>query len=230
MSQIRHGNEAYVTFSHILIEERPVSNTMPYKDTRQTRQSHAAFCKMRVGNGIIWHVFPYMWFVNQYRLSTGQVVQLVTQNKKKHGAICSHASRVQQDTDNKTTSTQCYVTKITLILKYFKENVFGFVDELICCDFSFGNPFFVILSKHITTFPRYCTFRWGIHRSWVNYPHKGHWRGALVFLFSLILRLSKRFSTQLWGWWFETISRSLWCHGNVPFYVVGYIRSRSTWH
>ena len=30
-------------------------------------------------------------------------------------------------------------------------------------------------------FPRYWPFVWGIHRSPVNYPHKGQWRGALMF-------------------------------------------------
>ena len=30
-------------------------------------------------------------------------------------------------------------------------------------------------------FPRYWPFVRGIHRSPVNYPHKGQWRGALVF-------------------------------------------------
>ena len=28
------------------------------------------------------------------------------------------------------------------------------------------------------------------------------------------LRLNKRLSKQSWGWWFETPSRSLWCHCN----------------
>ena len=32
-----------------------------------------------------------------------------------------------------------------------------------------------------THFPRYWPFVWGIHRSPVNSPHKGQWRGALVF-------------------------------------------------
>ena len=36
----------------------------------------------------------------------------------------------------------------------------------------------VIKWKH---FPRYWTFVWGIHRSPVNSPHKGQWRGALIF-------------------------------------------------
>ena len=31
------------------------------------------------------------------------------------------------------------------------------------------------------TFPCYWPFVWGIHRSSVNSPHKGQWRGALVF-------------------------------------------------
>ena len=30
-------------------------------------------------------------------------------------------------------------------------------------------------------FPRYWPFVWGIHQSSVNSPHKGQWRGALVF-------------------------------------------------
>ena len=36
----------------------------------------------------------------------------------------------------------------------------------------------VIKWKH---FPRYCPFVRGIHRSTVNSPHKGQWRGALMF-------------------------------------------------
>ena len=36
----------------------------------------------------------------------------------------------------------------------------------------------VIKWKH---FPRYCPFVRGIHRSRVNSPHKGQWRGALMF-------------------------------------------------
>ena len=36
----------------------------------------------------------------------------------------------------------------------------------------------VIKWKH---FPRYWPFVWGIHRPPVNSPHKGQWRGALMF-------------------------------------------------
>ena len=36
----------------------------------------------------------------------------------------------------------------------------------------------VIKWKH---FPRFWPFVWGIHRSPVNSPHKGQWRGALIF-------------------------------------------------
>ena len=50
-------------------------------------------------------------------------------------------------------------------------------------------------------FPRHWPFVRGIHWSPVNSPHKGQWRGALVF--SLIC-LNKRLSKQPWGWWFET--------------------------
>ena len=67
----------------------------------------------------------------------------------------------------------------------------------------------VIEWKH---FPRYWPFVRGIHRSPVNSPHKGQWHGASMFF--LDLRLNKRLSKHLWGWWFETASCSLWRHGN----------------
>ena len=66
----------------------------------------------------------------------------------------------------------------------------------------------VIEWKH---FPRYWPFVRGIHRSPVNSPHKGQWRGALMLsLISPCKRLSKR----SWGWWFETLSRPLLRHSN----------------
>ena len=46
-----------------------------------------------------------------------------------------------------------------------------------------------------------------------NSPHKSQWRGALMF--SLICAFNKRLSKQSWGWWFETLSRSLWRIWNV---------------
>ena len=55
----------------------------------------------------------------------------------------------------------------------------------------------VIKWKH---FPRYWPFVRGIHRSPVNSPRKGKWRGALVF--SLICAWTNG--------WFETPWRSLW--------------------
>ena len=67
----------------------------------------------------------------------------------------------------------------------------------------------VIRWKH---FPCYWPFVRGIHRSPVNSPHKGQWRGALML--SLICALNKRLSGLSWGWGFETPSRSLWRHCN----------------
>ena len=67
----------------------------------------------------------------------------------------------------------------------------------------------VIKWKH---FPRYWPFVGGIHRSPVNSPYKGQWRGALMF--SMIYALNKRLSKQWWGWWFETPTRPLWRHYN----------------
>ena len=67
----------------------------------------------------------------------------------------------------------------------------------------------VIKWKH---FPRYRPFVRGIHRSPVISPHKGQWRGALMFFFDLFL--TKQLSKQSWGWWFETPSCRLWRHCN----------------
>ena len=63
----------------------------------------------------------------------------------------------------------------------------------------------VIRWKH---FPRYWPFVRGIHRSPVDSPHKGQWRGAFD------LPLNKRLSKQSRRLWFETQSRSL-CLCNV---------------
>ena len=43
-------------------------------------------------------------------------------------------------------------------------------------------------------------------------PHKGQWRGALMF--SLSCTLNKWLSKQSWGWLFETPLRSLWRNCN----------------
>ena len=47
------------------------------------------------------------------------------------------------------------------------------MDNYMCCTHDD-----VIKWKH---FPRYWPFVWGIHRSPVNSPYKGQWRGALMF-------------------------------------------------
>ena len=73
----------------------------------------------------------------------------------------------------------------------------------------------VIKWKH---FPHYLPFVRGIHWSSVNSHHKGQWCGALMIFF--ICALNKWLSKQLWGWWFETPSHSLWPHCNVlPFFT-----------
>ena len=48
-------------------------------------------------------------------------------------------------------------------------------------------------------------------------PHKGRWRGALMFFSALCL--NKRLSKQSWGWWFETPSHPLWRHSDGYRYV-----------
>ena len=63
---------------------------------------------------------------------------------------------------------------------------------------------------------------WGIHRSPVNSPHIGQWRGALMF--SLICALNKPLSKQSWGWRFKTPPRSVWryCYVWPRIYPMGY--------
>ena len=63
----------------------------------------------------------------------------------------------------------------------------------------------VITWKH---FPRYWPFVRGIHRSPMNSPHKGQWRGTLMFL--LICALNKRLSKQSLSWRFKTPPCLLW--------------------
>ena len=68
--------------------------------------------------------------------------------------------------------------------KYYKKDIFCKVNIPVkSCDFYFcDNDEWlhddVIKRKH---FPRYWPFVRGIHRSPVNSPHKGQWRGALMF-------------------------------------------------
>ena len=66
----------------------------------------------------------------------------------------------------------------------------------------------VIKWKH---FPRNWPFVRGILRSPVNSSHKASDAELWCFLWSA---RNKRLSKQWWGWWFETLSCSLWRHRN----------------
>ena len=81
----------------------------------------------------------------------------------------------------------------------------------------------VIKGKH---FPRYWPFVQGIHRSPVNSPHKGQWRGALMFS---LMRLIKQLSKHSRGWWFETLSSPLWRHCNEFLLIWTTKITISTW-
>ena len=74
-------------------------------------------------------------------------------------------------------------------------------------------------------FPRYWPFVRGIHRSPMNSPHKGQWRGSLMF--SLICALNIQFSKRSWGWWVDMQSRSLWRHCNCLHMISFYQPWRS---
>ena len=70
-------------------------------------------------------------------------------------------------------------------------------------------------------FPRCWPFVRGNHRSPINSPHKGQWRGALIVFFALMVSLTwalnKRLSKHSFGCWFDTPSRPLWRHYNVAY-------------
>ena len=53
-----------------------------------------------------------------------------------------------------------------------------YIISLLLCNASGNGHDDAIKWKH---FPRYWPFVWGIHRSPVNSPHRGQWRGALMF-------------------------------------------------
>ena len=44
------------------------------------------------------------------------------------------------------------------------------------------------------------------------------------------VRLNKRLSKQLWGWWFETYSLSLWRHSNDTFAIARFDVERIIWN
>ena len=80
----------------------------------------------------------------------------------------------------------------------------------------------VIKSKQL---PRYWPYVRGIHRSAINSPHKGQWRGALML--SLISAWTNGWVNISRRRWFETPSRSLWrhCHAYIDrraFLLMGY--------
>ena len=62
------------------------------------------------------------------------------------------------------------------ILTYRDRSIKRFSSQL--CTYEHAIYDDVIKWKH---FPSYWSFVWGIHRWSVNYPHKGQWRGALMF-------------------------------------------------
>ena len=110
------------------------------------------------------------------------------------------------------------------ILIYILDDVYKFPIFVLFLLFQFGLSYDhddVIEWKH---FPHCWPFVRGIKWSPVNSPHKGHWRGPLMFFF--YLRMNKRLSKHSWGWWLETPSRSLWHHYNDDiFFEVSLFKS-----
>ena len=70
------------------------------------------------------------------------------------------------------------VTKLRCVLRGSMQFVTGLSDRNKICQNHFATTWW---RHQMETFPRYWPFVRGIHRSPVNSPHKGQWRGALMF-------------------------------------------------
>ena len=120
------------------------------------------------------------------RLSTSEVDQLF-QEMAVSAYLCGSTlySRIER----------CQTLCLCLIKYVVHDSPWSMLWSLLCfksalsmhiiCIYCFNNtgavawlPHDVIKWKH---FPHYWSFARGIHRSPVNYPHNGQWRGALVF-------------------------------------------------
>ena len=77
-------------------------------------------------------------------------------------------------------STHKYVCKFTDHFKWLQKDCIIWLYMNIVSRYSWYSPHHddVIKWKHVS---RYWPFVWGIHRSPVNSPHKGQWRGAFIF-------------------------------------------------
>ena len=117
-----------------------------------------------------------------------------------------------------SSSFPCWTPVVRVSLNYAFPFLYGTYPRVPCVTHDD-----VIKWKH---FPRNWPFVRGIHRFPVNSPHKDQWRGALMFFFYLCL--NKRLSKQSWGWWFETLSRSLWRHRNERHVTIIDIMGRRT--
>ena len=103
----------------------------------------------------------------------------------------------------------------------------SFVNNLLKCISINHNVCLILLvmtSSKMETAPALLALCEGDPRSPVDSPHKGQWRGALIFFY---LRLNKRFSKQSRRRQFETPSRSFWRHCNVIFVHEGRIDNES---
>ena len=70
---------------------------------------------------------------------------------------------------------------ITCIDRITKRNIFPLCYILIFCSIAELRCLVSWWLHQIERFPHNWPFVWGIHRSMVNSPHKGQWRGALLF-------------------------------------------------
>ena len=71
------------------------------------------------------------------------------------------------------------ISLYSLNVPYISQQIFHDIHQI---SFIFHNIYFITWWRHqMETFSRYWLFVWEIHRSLVNPPHQGLWRGALMF-------------------------------------------------
>ena len=139
------------------------------------------------------HTEPYVHMINShaYRISLHQTCFVMTPNNTLSPATWRCRKNFSQWDCSFLWKLRCHWLKFlrrvakTLVIQgpgsYCLNRVL-----LLCIKFpllciSYWFPSFTRWRHQMETFPRYWPFLRGIHRSPVKSPHKGQWRGALMF-------------------------------------------------
>ena len=132
------------------------------------KQSHSALpwslLGSKYGTGIVWNMGQGSWWFTALKV-VSVYWQVTCTLQWRHMSAMTGGFPSQRANDTKSFSMSLRHNSLVQRRPH-------------CCQMLYHDD--VITWKH---FPRYWPFVWGIHRSPVNSPHKGQWRGALMFSF-----------------------------------------------